>query len=168
MVVGHRCTYEGRKPEVKRARTILDWGDCADVTGVKAFLGTCGLCRVFIKDFSRIAEPLHRLTRKGIKFEWSDEQRLAMQTLKDALVASPALRAIDYDSPAPVVLAVDTSWKAIGFYIYQQDPDDVKKRYYTRFESITLNEREARFSQPKRVVWTYESSRGDEILVDRL
>ena len=150
VVVGHRCTYEGRKPEVKRARTILDWGDCADVTGVKAFLGTCGLCRVFIKDFSRIAEPLHRLTRKGIKFEWSDEQRIAMQTLKDALVASPALRAIDYDSPAPVVLAVDTSWKAIGFYIYQQDPDDAKKRYYARFESITLNEREARFSQPKR------------------
>ena len=56
MVVGHRCTYEGRKPEVKRARTILDWGDCADVSGVKAFLGTCGLCRVFIKDFLRIAQ----------------------------------------------------------------------------------------------------------------
>ena len=42
------------------------------------------------------------------------------------------------------------SWKAIGFYIYQQDPDDAKKRYYARFESITLNEREARFLQPKR------------------
>ena len=54
-----------------------------------------------------------------------------MQTLKDALVASPALRAIDYDSPAPVVLAVDTSWKAIGFYIYQQDPD-MRKSDITR------------------------------------
>ena len=49
-----------------------------------------------------------------------------------------------------MVLAVDTSWKAIGFYIYQQDPEDAKKQYYVRFESITLNEREARFSQPKR------------------
>ena len=46
-------------------------------------------------------------------------------------------------------LAVDTSWKAIGFYLYQQDPEDPKKKYYARFESITLNEREARFSQPK-------------------
>ena len=73
-----------------------------------------------------------------------------MQTFKDALVASAALRAIDYDSPTPIVLAVDTSWKAIGFYIYQQDPEDVKKRYYMRFELITLNEREARFSQLKR------------------
>ena len=82
MVVGHWCTYEGRKPEVKCARTILDWRDCADVSGVKAFLGTSGLCRVFIKYFSRIAESLHRLTRKGIKFEWGDEQRVAMQTLR--------------------------------------------------------------------------------------
>lgn len=49
-----------------------------------------------------------------------------------------------------MVLAIDTSWKAIGFYLYQQDPEDPKKKYYARFESIMLNEREARFSQPKR------------------
>ena len=57
---------------------------------------------------------------------------------------------VDYESSALVVLAVDTSWKAIGFYLYQQDPEDPKKKYYARFESITLNEREVRFSQPKR------------------
>ena len=38
VVVAHCCTYEGCKPEEKRMRTILDWGDCTDVTGVKAFL----------------------------------------------------------------------------------------------------------------------------------
>ena len=150
VVVGHRCTYEGRKPEVKRMESILNWGDCDSVTAVKAFIGTCGLCRVFIKDFAKIAGPLNKLTKKQVPFEWTDEQRKAMQEIKDRLKASPALRALDYDSPAAIVLAVDTSWKAVGFYLFQEDPEDAKKKYYARFESITLNDREARFSQPKR------------------
>ena len=153
VVVGHRCSYEGRKPEEKRMETILNWGDCENVTGVKAFIGTCGLCRVFIKDFAKIAEPLHRLTRKNVQWEWGEEQREAMRILKERLQSSPALRKIDYDSPAPVVLAVDTSWKAVGFYVYQEDLDDPKKKYFARFESITLNECEARFSQPKRELY---------------
>ena len=153
IVVGHKCTYEGRRPEAERMTTILNWGDCPDVSGVRAFLGTCGLCRVFIKNFSEIAEPLHRLTRKGVPFEWGEEQRKAMQELKDRLATSPALRPIDYESPAPVILAVDTSYKAVGFYIYQEDLEDPKKKYYARFESITLNAREARFSQPKRELY---------------
>ncbi len=49
-----------------------------------------------------------------------------------------------------MVLAVDTSYKAVGYYIYQQDIEDLKKKYYARFGSIPLNDREARFSQPKR------------------
>ena len=88
IVVGHKCTYEGRRPEAERMTTILNWGDCPDVSGVRAFLGTCGLCRVFIKNFSEIAEPLHRLTRKGVPFEWGEEQRKAMQELKDRLATS--------------------------------------------------------------------------------
>ena len=43
-VVGHRCTYDGRKPEAKRMETILNWGDCDNVTAIKSFIGTCGLC----------------------------------------------------------------------------------------------------------------------------
>jgi len=48
-----------------------------------------------------------------------------------------------------VVLAVDTSWKAVGFYIYQ-DNYITGQWQYARFGSITLNDREAHMSQPKR------------------
>jgi hypothetical protein len=57
---------------------------------------------------------------------------------------------IDYDSDGTVVLAVDTSYRAVGFYIYQESEDSLKKKVFIKFGSITLNEREARFSQPKR------------------
>jgi hypothetical protein len=44
---------------------------------------------------------------------------------------------------------VDTSYIAVGYLLSQCDEADPKKRYYAKFGSITLNEREARFSQPK-------------------
>jgi hypothetical protein len=49
-----------------------------------------------------------------------------------------------------VVLAVDTSYKAVGYYIYQEDEETKQKKTFVKFGSITLNDREARFSQPKR------------------
>ena len=35
---------------------------------------------------------------------------------------------IDYESDGMVVLAVDTSWKAVGYYIYQEAVDTKKKK----------------------------------------
>ncbi|KAI0754687.1 hypothetical protein C8Q80DRAFT_1095482 [Daedaleopsis nitida] len=63
-----------------------------------------------------------------------------MSALKQVLIESPALRAIDYKSTAPVILAVDTSYIAVSYQLCQQDSDDPGKQYYNRFGSITLNE----------------------------
>ena len=149
-VVGHRCTVEGRKPETDRVGVITRWPRCQNITDIRMFLGTIGVCRIFIEDFARLAEPLNKLLRKDIPFEWEQEQIDSMAKLKDALNNAVPLGNIDYENDGAVVLAVDTSWRAIGFYIYQEDPENHKKKTYIKFGSITMNEREARFSQPKR------------------
>ena len=66
------------------------------------------------------------------------------------MVNSVPLGNIDYESDGAVILAVDTSYKAVGFYIYQEDAVTKKKKTFIKFASVTLNDREARFSQPKR------------------
>jgi hypothetical protein len=76
-------------------------------------------------------------------------QVAAQEDLKQALLESPVLRPIDYASDSPVILAVDTSTIAVGFYLCQADDENPRKRYFTRFGSITLNDCERRFSQPK-------------------
>ncbi len=91
MVVGHLCTYEGRKIEPDRAGVISHWGPCQHLTDVRAFLGTCGVCQKFIRDYSKIAEPLVKLTRLNVPFEWEAEQQLAMDKLKHAVVTSLAI-----------------------------------------------------------------------------
>ena len=148
-VIGHRCTVEGRLPDESRIQKIVNWGPCKDISDVRAFLGTIGVARMFIRNFAHRAHFLTILTRKDYPFVFGPEQIAAQDDLKQGLLDSPALRPIDYSSSSPVILAVDTSHVAVGFHLCQCDPDNPKKRYYARFGSITLNDRESRFSQPK-------------------
>jgi reverse transcriptase-like protein len=104
---------------------------------------------MFICNFAHRAHHLVKLTRKGAEWEFGQKQIDAMADLKEALLSSPALRPINYHSGAPVILGVDTSQIAIGLILSQSDLDNPKLWYVAKFGSITLNDREARFSQPK-------------------
>ena len=148
-VVGHRCTINGRLPDETRVAKVVNWGPCSDLSDVRAFIGTVGVARMFIKNFAHRAHALTVLTRKNYPFIFGPEQIAAQEDLKQALLDSPALRPIDYSSSSPVILAVDTSHIAVGYLLCQCDPDDPRMRRYSRFGSITLNDRESRFSQPK-------------------
>ena len=146
-ILGHICTYEGRIPDASRVQAIKDWPVPTSVTDVRAFLGTCGVLRIFIKDYTLLARPLIKLTRKDQPFEVGPEQLLSMQKLKDAIIDSPALRPIDYESDQPVILAVDSCANGAGYILLQMGKDG--KRYPSRFGSITFNDRESRYSQAK-------------------
>ncbi|SRR6266702_1505910 len=125
------------------------WGPCKDLSEVCAFLGMVGVCRIFIQNFTKHANALVHLTRKGIPFKFSADQLAAQEDLKQVLLNSLALWPIDYSSDSPVILAVDSSQVAMGFYLCQADLNIQKKHYYTRFGSLPLNDRECCFSQPK-------------------
>jgi len=147
VVVGHKCTYQGRMPDDSRIRKILDWPICNDLTEVRGFLGTLGTIRIFIKDFALHARPLVQLTRKDVEFDFGEDQLIAMETLKQLTEDCQAIRAIDYMSSNEVILAVDSSWIAVGFILSQIGDDG--KRYPSRYGSITWNEREQKYSQAK-------------------
>jgi hypothetical protein len=69
-----------------------------------------GVIRIFIKNFCLRAHPLIKSTRKDEPFIFGPEQIKAQEDLKTALLESPALRAIDYTSSAPVILAIDSDF----------------------------------------------------------
>jgi len=148
-IVGHHCMPQGRLPDEDRVAKIVAWGPCSSLTEVRAFLGTVGVARMFIQNFAKCAHALTILMKKDTPFEFGPAQVAAQEDLKSALLNSPALQSIDYHSSSPVIVAVDTSPIAVGFYLVQANPDEPKKRYFARFSSITLNEQECRFSQPK-------------------
>ena len=152
-VVGHVCSYEGRRPSTDRVGVIQRWLPLTSASEVRQFLGVVGYMRMFIKDYTVMQRPLNRLLHADVEFEWTEKEQASMDAIKHAVANCEALKPLNYEWESDIVLAVDTSWMAIGIEIYQCDPDDPKKRYFAKFDSIPLNEREARFSQPKRELY---------------
>ncbi|VDC04048.1 unnamed protein product [Peniophora sp. CBMAI 1063] len=151
VAIGHRCTPAGRLPEKGNMAKVEKWLVCRTASEIKAFMGTVGVGRVFIKDYGKRSLALVKLTRKGQPFVWGPEQKAALEDLKAALLSSPALMPIDYVAASPVILGVDTSLHAVGYFLAQEKdiPGSPQARRYARFGSILLNARESRFSQPK-------------------
>jgi len=149
--VGRRLTYAGRYPELTKVEKVLTWPTPTTVTQVRGFLGICGVCRLWIKDYSKKGRALVKLTRKDVPFEWGEEQEEAMRVLKESVKNAPCLRPIDYRSDLPVVLAVDSSVIGVGWLLLQLGTD--RRRYPARFGSINWNERESRYSQPKLEIY---------------
>jgi hypothetical protein len=78
IILGQRCNYEGHVPHEAKTQKIQDWPIPIDITGVRSFLGTCGLVRIFIKDFAKHARPLVNLTCKDITFHFGAEEIAAI------------------------------------------------------------------------------------------
>ena len=147
VILGHKCTPEGRSPDDQKIEKILKWPPLTTTKEVRGFLGLCGTVRIWIQNYSLIARPLTELVRKDEEFVWDNRREEAFQTLKQLITTAPALMPIDYSIENPVVLSVDSSYIAVGFILSQED--DKGRKRPACYGSIPMNEREARYSQPK-------------------
>ena len=59
----------GVSVDPEKVEAIMSWERPKSVFEIRSFLGFAGYYRRFIEDFSRIAAPMTRLTRKEVKFE---------------------------------------------------------------------------------------------------
>jgi hypothetical protein len=147
LVVGQRCSFEGRLPDQSIIQKILDWPPCQNVSEVRAFLGTCGVSRMWIKDYSKIARPLLDLIKKDVAFRFDEACEESMAALKEKVAYCDCLKPIDYRSGRTVVLSVDSSNIATGFILSQRGEDG--RKYPSRYGSITFNKVESGYSQAK-------------------
>jgi len=115
--LGHTVSAEGIEPQTEKIAAIRDWPTPHCLRDVRAFFGLASYYRRFVKDFATIAEPLSRLTRKGIVFHWTDETQLAFDRLKQALQEVDTL---SYPHPdLPCILDTDASDVAVGAVLSQ-------------------------------------------------
>ena len=90
-VLGHCCTYDSHLLDRSHVAAISNWSDCKDLSDVRSFLGTIGVCQIFIRNFTHCAHHIVKLTRKQHPFKWGPEQKATQEDLKIALLNSPAL-----------------------------------------------------------------------------
>jgi hypothetical protein len=91
IILEHHCNIKGRMANPTRIDAVNKWGPCWTLTKVKAFLGTIGVCHIFIQNFAKHAAALINLTRKDVPFEFRPEHIAAQEDLKQALIHSPTI-----------------------------------------------------------------------------
>ncbi|GJZ30059.1 putative reverse transcriptase domain-containing protein [Tanacetum coccineum] len=81
--------------------------------------GLVGYYRRFIEGFSKIAKSMTKLTQKGIKFDWGEEEENAFQLIKQKL-CNALILALPEGSEDFVVYC-DTSHKGLGVVFMQRE-----------------------------------------------
>ena len=66
---------------------------------MRAFLGTAGICRLWIPGFAEMAAPLYPLTKQNTPFTCGRDQQDAFEKIKRALLSTPALELPDVTKP---------------------------------------------------------------------
>ena len=79
--LGHVVTPEGIFPDPCKVKVVENFPITASPKELKSFLGLANYYRRFIKGFSEIASPLNGLTKKGVKFCWSESCAVAFDRL---------------------------------------------------------------------------------------
>lgn len=116
--LGHVISAEGVRTDPEKVSAVKNWKCPNDVHQLRSFLGLCTYYRRFVKDFSYIARPLHRLTESKQKFLWTKDCEDAFNQLKEALTSAPILT---YPQPdKQFILDTDASNESVGAVLSQE------------------------------------------------
>lgn len=129
--LGHIVSKAGLKPDPSKVEAIKRYPTPKSVTEIRAFLGLVGYYRRLIIDFAKIAHPLTALTKKNVRYEWSEECQQAFDTLRLALTEEPILQYPNLEKPFS--LFVDASGYALGAVLCQEkDGHELPVAYASR------------------------------------
>ena len=89
--LGHVVSALGASVDPEKVESVMSWGRPKSFFKICCFLGLAWYYKRFIKDSSRLAAPMTRLTWKEVKFDWDDRCEEAFQELKRRLTSAPIL-----------------------------------------------------------------------------
>ncbi|KAI3758179.1 hypothetical protein L6452_05732 [Arctium lappa] len=115
--LGHVVTRDGVKVDPSKIEAMMNWESPKSPSEIRSFLGLAGYYRRFIQDFSKIASSLTVLTRKNVKFEWTETQEKAFRILQKKLCEAPILSLPE--GSEDFVVYRDTSKMGLGCVLMQ-------------------------------------------------
>ncbi|KAM2682251.1 hypothetical protein EV2_013845 [Malus domestica] len=145
IVLGHIISERGIEVDKSKIDLVRYLPSPTSVREVRSFLGHAGFYRRFIKDFSKIAQPLCRLLQKEVPFEFNEACEQAFKHLKDLLTTAPITTPPDWS--IPFELMCDASDYALGAVLGQRKNKQPHVIYYA---SRTLNDARLNYSTTEK------------------
>lgn len=122
--LGHEISSEGIRQDPEKLKALLELPPPTDVSGVKRVLGMFSYYRKFVPSFAMIVEPLTKLTRKNVKFDWGSAQQAAFQKVLTELSRNAVLKHFSHDDP--IVVKTDASKAGIAGMLLQRNDGELK------------------------------------------
>ncbi|GJX53500.1 putative reverse transcriptase domain-containing protein [Tanacetum coccineum] len=110
---------QGIHVDPTKIESIKDWASPTSPTEIRQFLGLAGYYQRFFKGFSKIANPMTKMTQKKVKFEWGDKQEIVFQFLKQKLCSAPILSLPE--GSKDFIIYSDASIKGLGVVLMQRE-----------------------------------------------
>ncbi|KAM1557066.1 hypothetical protein ACFX10_040536 [Malus domestica] len=145
IVLGHIISENGIEVDKSKIDLVRHLPSPTSVREVRSFLGHAGFYRRFIKDFSKIAQPLCRLLQKEVAFEFTKECTASFNQLKELLTTAPII--VPPDWSLPFELMCDASDYALGAVLGQRKD---KKPHVIYYASRTLNDAQLNYSTTEK------------------
>ncbi|CAF4531871.1 unnamed protein product [Rotaria sp. Silwood2] len=154
--LGHIITQNGIKPDPDLIKSVTNFPQPKKIKDVQSFLGLTGYYRRFIKEYSKIAEPLLQQLRNSQKgnhqLRWSKECTNAFETLKRRLTNAPIMNTPNFEQP--FILELDACEYGLGAILTQEYDE---KKYVIAYASRTLSTAERKYGATERealaIVW---------------
>ena len=136
--LGHTISHDSVRPDPAAVAAVTEMPSPTNAQELRRFLGLANWLRKYIKNFASISAPLHALTGKRVKWEWTPSCQLAFQSLKLAVTTSPALLVADPN--LPYVISYDSCVGGIGGTLLQNHGNGLQPVAY---RSRTIKSAEA-------------------------
>ena len=127
--------------EKEKMQGVVKWLVPKEMKDVQKFLELANYYRQFVKDFAKIAQPLHKMMRKEMKWSWEERQQKVFEELKERFMMEPVLVILDLDKKMRV--EVDASDFATGGILSIKCEDERWKP--VAYISKSLNEAERNY-----------------------
>ena len=136
--MGHVLTSNGVKIDPEKAKAVQDMPKPEDVEGIQRVNGFVNYLAKFLPHVADVMEPLRRLTRKDVEWQWAEEQDKSFEEVKKLVTAAPILSY--YDPKEELVIQCDASQKGLGAALLQKGKP-------ISYASRTLTDTETRYAQ---------------------
>ncbi|MCO5602994.1 hypothetical protein L7F22_057136 [Adiantum nelumboides] len=116
--LGHIISKSGIRMDPSKLEVIKEWPNPRNLHELRSFIGMCAYYRCFIENFSLIVGPLHDLTKKNVKYVWTERKQEAFDKLKQNLTSRPVLVLPDLSKPFEV--QCDACGDCLGAVLLQE------------------------------------------------
>nr|XP_037279754.1 uncharacterized protein K02A2.6-like [Rhipicephalus microplus] len=139
--LGHRVSAEGIAPLQIKIDAIINAPAPRDAATLRSFLGLAEYYSEFVPRLAKQVEPMRRLLRKDVHFDWDDAAKESFAGVKRLLASHKVFRM--FDPTLPVIVATDASAYGLGAVLQQVEGSHVRT---VAFASRTLTETERKYS----------------------